>query len=160
LVNRQGPGLDHHVQKLPITAAQSQRNLKPMFDRPKTQAAEDTVAARGTEQSGGDRRRSVLHDGITIQGEWTSDGIVDFGGTFTGDLKVDTLFIAKSGRITGNVTARIVTIEGTLDGTISADSVVIKTASSVKADITTKDLVVETGSTIAGDIRCTGATTE
>ena len=128
-----------------------------MFDKITSQTAENTVASRSTEANGGDRRRSVLHDGITIQGEWTSDGIVDFGGTFTGDLKVDTLFIAKSGRITGNVTARIVTIEGTLDGRITANSVVIKTASSVKADITTRDLVVEMGSTITGNFKCTGA---
>ena len=34
-------------------------------------------------------RRSLLHDGIVIKGDWHSDGIVEFGGKFTGDLTVD-----------------------------------------------------------------------
>lgn len=131
-----------------------------MFDKTKPKSAEYPVAPQGAEPPGTDRRRSVLHDGITIQGEWTSDGIVEFGGTFTGDLQVDTLVIAKTGKITGNVTARIVTVEGTLDGTISADAVIIKTASRVHADIVTKDLAVEMGSTMTGDIKCTGTTTK
>ena len=68
----------------------------------------------------GDRRCSVLHDGITINGDWESDGIVEFGGSIVGNVTADTLVVTENGKVRGNVCARNVTIAGTLDGTTSA----------------------------------------
>jgi cytoskeletal protein CcmA (bactofilin family) len=104
-------------------------------------------------------RRSVLHEGITIKGEWTSDGIVDFGGTFEGDLTVDTLVLARNGKIKGNVRARSVTIEGRLEGTISAISVTLKTSAQVTADIVAQKLVIESGAMIEGNVASRSAQT-
>ena len=57
-------------------------------------------------------RRSLLHDGIVIKGDWHSDGIVEFGGEITGDLTVDVLVVTGTGKVDGNVRARSVTVEG------------------------------------------------
>lgn len=102
------------------------------------------------------RRRSVLHGGITIEGKWTSDGIVDFGGIFQGELNVETLALAKEGQIQGNIRAQIVTIEGTVEGTILAQSVNIKNTAKVTADIIAETIAIEAGAAFEGKISCSG----
>ena len=123
-----------------------------MFAKSQDVAEKPFSPLPGAETTAGNARRSVLHEGITIKGEWTSDGIVDFGGTFEGDLTVDTLVLARTGRIKGNVRARNVTIEGSLEGTISAISVALKTCAQVTADIVAQKLVIESGAMIEGRV--------
>jgi len=123
-----------------------------MFAKSQDTAAKASSPLPGAETAAGNSRRSVLHEGITIKGEWTSDGIVDFGGTFEGDLTVDTLVLARTGRIKGNVRARNVTIEGSLEGTNSAISVALKTCAQVTADIVAQKLVIESGAMIEGRV--------
>jgi len=123
-----------------------------MFAKSQDVAEKPFSPLPGAETTAGNARRSVLHEGITIKGEWTSDGIVDFGGTFEGDLTVDTLVLARTGRIKGNVRARSVTIEGSLEGTISAVSVSLKTSAQVTADIVAQKLVIESGAMIEGRV--------
>jgi len=123
-----------------------------MFAKSQDVAAKASSPLPGAETAAGNSRRSVLHEGITIKGEWTSDGIVDFGGTFEGDLTVDTLVLARTGRIKGNVRARNVTIEGSLEGTNSAISVALKTCAQVTADIVAQKLVIESGAMIEGRV--------
>jgi cytoskeletal protein CcmA (bactofilin family) len=130
-----------------------------MFAKSPTTPTETTPPMPSAEWSSADRRRSVLHEGITIKGEWTSDGIVEFGGTFAGDLTVDTLILTRSGQIQGNVRARTVTIEGSLEGTVSANSVSLKTSAKVTADIVAQSITIEAGATIEGHVACkSGAT--
>ena len=124
-----------------------------MFTRRNPDAKKAYVAPmRDTQQP--EKRRSVLLEGTTIKGEWTSDGIVDFSGTLIGDLTVDTLILGPSGTIIGNVKARIVTIEGTLEGTVSSNILVIKTTAKLKADINVQTVTVETGAEVDGHISC------
>lgn len=130
-----------------------------MFAKSSTIPAGPTPSTPSGGASSADRRRSVLHEGITIRGEWTSDGIVEFGGTFVGDLTVDTLVLTRSGQIKGNVKARNVTIEGSLEGTISAILVSLKPSAMVSADIAAQAMMVEPGATIEGHVACkSGAT--
>ena len=130
-----------------------------MFTKTPTPPTGTTPPMPSAEASSADRRRSVLHEGITIKGEWTSDGIVEFGGTFVGDLTVDTLVLTRSGQIKGNVRARSVTIEGSFEGTISAISVSLKTSAKVTADIVVQAITVESGAAVEGHVACkSGAT--
>ena len=125
-----------------------------MFAKSPTTPTSTTLPMPSAEASSADRRRSVLHEDITIKGEWTSDGIVEFGGTFVGDLTVDTLVLTRKGQITGNVKARSVTIEGCLEGSISAISVGLKTSAKVTADIVAQAITVEPGAKIEGHVNC------
>ena len=40
----------------------------------------DVTVSQNTNLDKKEQRHSVLHDGIVIQGDWQSDGIVEFGG--------------------------------------------------------------------------------
>lgn len=95
-------------------------------------------------------RRSVLNEGVSIRGDWTSDGVVEFGGSLVGDLTAEILVISKTGKLIGNMRTNTVTIEGHLEGTIAAIKVVIKSSASLKADVVAEDIAVEPGAQIEG----------
>ena len=93
-------------------------------------------------------RRSVLNEGVAIRGDWTSDGVVEFGGSLVGDLTAEVLVISKTGKLIGNMRANTITIEGQLEGTVSAIKVVIKSSATLKADIAAEQISVEAGAII------------
>ncbi len=99
-----------------------------------------------------DRRRTLLQEGTLIKGEFTADGIVELAGQVIGDVTVDTLVLAREGRVEGTIRARNVTVEGTLKGAVIAQTVMIKTNARVTADITCQTLGVEPGAEITGTI--------
>lgn len=147
----------HIIERRRNRSCQSKRPSQPLavrvFNNPsdyKSGLPESTSKAKVH------RRRSALHDGIKIEGTWISDGIVDFGGQFQGELTVETLVLTKDGRIRGDIRAQIVTIEGTVNGTIVAQAVNIKTTATVKADIHTESIAIESGATFEGTISCKG----
>ena len=101
----------------------------------------------------GDCRRSVLHDGITINGDWDSDGIVEFGGSIVGNVTADTLVVTESGKVKGTVWARNVTIAGALDGAISAVNVTLKRQARVTAKIEAHVITIDEGANLEGSVR-------
>lgn len=110
--------------------------------------------AAGRDLPPAERGRSVLAEGNVIKGEWVTEGITELGGAFRGDLQTDTLVLTRTGRIEGTVRARNVMIEGTLTGTVSAQSVTIRSSATVAADITCQSLSVEPGAGIEGRLSC------
>lgn len=105
------------------------------------------------QQQYGDGRRSVLHDGIKIKGDWQSDGVVEFGGEIAGNLSADVLVIAQSGRVSGTIRARSVLVEGKVNGTIFTDKLHLKSGSDVQAEMNIKSICVDAGALIQGDVR-------
>ena len=85
-----------------------------------------------------------------IRGDWTSDGVVEFGGSLVGDLTAEVLIISKTCKVSGNMRAKTVTIEGHLDGTVSATKVIIKSLASLKADIVAQEITLEPGAIVEG----------
>ena len=53
-----------------------------------SQSNNDDLTSRQSFSKEPRQRRSLLHDGIVIKGDWQSDGTVEFGGRITGDLTV------------------------------------------------------------------------
>ena len=98
------------------------------------------------------QRRSLLHDGIVIQGDWKSEGIVEFGGAIIGDLTVDVLILKGTGTIEGNVRARSVTVEGQLNGTIAAIDVVLASTATFKGEIVAESIRIDFGAIVDGDL--------
>ena len=102
------------------------------------------------------QRRSVLHDGIVIKGDWQSDGIVEFGGAITGDLTVDVLIVTSTGTVDGNVRARSVTVEGQLNGTIAAIDVALSPTAIVKGEIEAERIKIDFGAQVEGRLAAKG----
>ena len=102
------------------------------------------------------QRRSVLHDGIMIKGDWHSDGIVEFGGAITGDLTVDVLVVTSTGTVEGNVRARSVTVEGHLNGTIAAIDVILSPTAILIGEIEAEKIQVDFGAQVEGRLTAKG----
>jgi cytoskeletal protein CcmA (bactofilin family) len=102
------------------------------------------------------QRRSVLHDGIVIKGDWHSDGIVEFGGVITGDLTVDVLILTVTGKVEGNVRARSVTVEGHLNGTIAAIDVTLSPTAIVTGEIEAEKIRIDFGAQVEGFLTANG----
>ena len=117
-----------------------------MFSKPVSPKSDVPAAIlKDTQQ-----RRSVLHDGIVIKGDWQSDGIVEFGGAITGDLTVDVLIVTSTGTVDGNVRARSVTVEGQLNGTIAAIDVALSPTAIVKGEIVAERIRIDFGAQVEG----------
>ena len=101
------------------------------------------------------QRRSLLHDGIVIQGDWKSDGTVEFGGRITGDLTVDVLVVTGTGNVDGNVRARSVTVEGYLNGTIAAVEVVLGSTAVVRGEVVAEKIRIDFGANVEGHLLAT-----
>lgn len=99
-----------------------------------------------------DKRRSILHDGLTITGDLHCDGVVEFSGTIIGDLSAETLVLTKTGKIQGNIRARSITLEGEVDGSIAGHSVAIKSFARINAHITAEVISVDPGATLNGKL--------
>ncbi len=102
------------------------------------------------------QRRSVLHDGILIEGDWQSDSIVEFGGAITGDLTVDVLIVTSTGTVEGNVRARSVTVEGQLNGTIAAIDVNLSPTAIVRGEIKAERIQIDFGAQVEGRLTAKG----
>ena len=104
-------------------------------------------------------RRSLLHDGIVIKGDWYSDGIVEFGGEITGDLTVDVLIVTGTGKVDGNVRARSVTVEGHLNGTIAAVDVILASTAVFTGEIVAEKIRIDFGANVEGRLKATAKAT-
>ena len=116
----------------------------------------DVTVSQNTNLDKKEQRHSVLHDGIVIQGNWQSDGIVEFGGKIIGDLTVDVLIVTGTGNVEGNVRARSVTIEGKLNGTIAAINVSLASTAILSGKVVAQKIEINSGANVEAELRATG----
>ncbi|MDC1376547.1 polymer-forming cytoskeletal protein [Amylibacter sp.] len=116
----------------------------------------DVTVSQNTNIDKKEQRHSVLHDGIVIQGDWQSDGIVEFGGKIIGDLTVDVLIVTGTGNVEGNVRARSVTIEGKLNGTIAAINVTLASTAILSGKVVAQKIEINSGANVEAELRATG----
>ncbi|MDB4133295.1 polymer-forming cytoskeletal protein [Amylibacter sp.] len=115
----------------------------------------DVTVSQNTNLDKKEQRHSVLHDGIVIQGDWQSDGIVEFGGKIIGDLTVDVLIVTGTGNVEGNVRARSVTIEGKLNGTIAAINVNLASTAILSGKVVAQKIEINSGANVEAELRAT-----
>ena len=100
---------------------------------------------------------SLLSSDLTIIGDLNSTGEVQIDGTFTGDIKVDTLILGATANVVGEVFANSVRIHGKITGQINAKSVSLAKTAYVKGDILHEKLAIEHGAYLEGHCRRTEA---
>lgn len=97
--------------------------------------------------------RAVIGPSIMIHGEVTGDEDLLIQGNVDGsvDLEEHALTVGAEGRVKANIKARVITVEGEVEGDLRArDQVVLRSAATVKGDITAPRVVLEDGANFRG----------
>jgi cytoskeletal protein CcmA (bactofilin family) len=96
---------------------------------------------------------------VTIKGELSGSEDIYVDGRVEGSIQLsgNSLTIGPNGRIRANVTARNVTIAGTLDGNIQAsERTELRKTAVVNGDVQTRRIAIEEGAYFRGKLEITG----
>jgi len=125
-------------------------------------AAGSTTASRPTSvrtSTGIPGESATIGRSITIRGDVTGDEDLYIQGRIEGtvDLKQHNVTVGPEGRVKANIKARMVTIEGEVDGDVRGqEQVALRSASKVNGDIVAPRVVLEDGATFLGSIDMSG----
>ena len=105
-----------------------------------------------------DSLNSVIGPGSIFEGKFYISGSLKIDGKFEGEIKTeDALFVGESGKMRTNISARSVTIAGTMIGNINADEEIrLEKTGRVMGDIVAPVLHVAPGVIAQGHITITG----
>jgi cytoskeletal protein CcmA (bactofilin family) len=96
---------------------------------------------------------SLISKGCVVHGRIESDVFLRIDGHIIGDLIIsEGLIIGEHGIIEGNIKAKEIVVFGSVKGSITADSIDLKSSGDILGDIHTDSLQVETGATYIGNI--------
>lgn len=96
--------------------------------------------------------KSILSDGLKIEGNVISEGKIRIDGTIEGDVNGDYIIFGKSAVVKGNIKAKSLVIMGTVEGNIDAEKLDLKSSAKVKGDISVRELSVEPGASVDGKV--------
>jgi cytoskeletal protein CcmA (bactofilin family) len=105
--------------------------------------------------SHGTGERATIGRSITIKGEVTGDEDLLIQGRVDGsiDLKQHAITVGREGEVKANITGRIVTVEGKVEGNLSADEqVILRASATVQGDISAPRVVLEDGARFRGGV--------
>jgi cytoskeletal protein CcmA (bactofilin family) len=101
------------------------------------------------------RRVAMIGSGIQVKGDITGDENLVVDGKVDGSIKLDTneVSIGQAGRVNANISARIVKIDGRVDGDITGqEKVVISKSGNVHGNIKAPRVTLEDGAIFKGSI--------
>lgn len=98
-------------------------------------------------------RTCCLNEDVVIEGNVSSTGNLDFGGTIIGDLSANQLNLLQTACVRGNIRAERLTVAGQFFGTATASALIIASTARVEADLTCRDLSIEAGARCHGKIQ-------
>jgi cytoskeletal protein CcmA (bactofilin family) len=101
----------------------------------------------------GHRLESVLGPGVYYQGNLSGAGGVRIEGGFDGQINIQgALYIAEGAKVTAEVQAGTVTVEGNLKGNVAAAKVEILSTGRLWGDIVTTAFATEEGAFLRGQV--------
>ncbi len=96
---------------------------------------------------------TLISKGCFVTGKIESDVFVRIDGHIKGDLFIgEGLIVGEDGLIDGNISTRDIVVYGTVNGTVKAESIEIKSSGKIFGEIQTKALQVERGAVYTGMI--------
>jgi cytoskeletal protein CcmA (bactofilin family) len=96
---------------------------------------------------------TLISKGCVVHGRIESDVFVRIDGHIKGDVIIaEGLIIGEHGIIEGNIKAREIVVFGTVNGSVTADSIDIKSSGNILGELHTNSLQVETGATYIGNV--------
>ena len=100
--------------------------------------------------------RSFVGETMQVEGDLKSSGSVDVAGLINGNVFVSDLCIKESGSVRGKIESKSIEINGHIEGTLTADYVIVGKSAVIKGDIYFKStLKTEEGADIDGYIKRT-----
>ena len=123
-------------------------------------AAEETSAAPAPAKpsssgKSGARKPATIGASIVIHGDVTGeeDLVVDGSIEGTVNFKDNNLVVSENGRVTANINARIIRVDGEVKGELyGSEQVIISPSGKVKGDIRAPRVVLEDGCTFKGSV--------
>ena len=123
-------------------------------------AAEDTSAAPAAVKPSasakpGSKKPATIGSSIVIHGDVTGeeDLVVDGSIEGTVNFKDNNLVVSENGRVTANINARIIRVDGEVKGELfGSEQVVISPSGKVMGDIRALRVVLEDGCTFKGSV--------
>ncbi len=98
--------------------------------------------------------RSHVGETMQLEGDLKTSGSVDIAGLINGNMFVGETTITETGSVRGTIEARVIEINGHIEGKISADLVIVGKTAVIKGDIFFKEsLKTEEGADIDGYIK-------
>ncbi len=97
--------------------------------------------------------RATIGPSITIRGEVSGDEDLLIQGRVHGsvDLQQQTVTVGREGQVKANITGRVVTVEGEVEGDLMAqEQVILRASAQVQGDITAPRVVLEDGASFRG----------
>lgn len=102
---------------------------------------------------GGAPISTILGEKTRMQGELEFSGSMRIDGSFDGTLQGEHLIVGNSGSVHGDVRCSSCICHGQIHGQLACDSMQLKQGSYFEGTLLTRELSVEPGSTLNGDIR-------
>ena len=98
---------------------------------------------------------STISNGSSFQGDFSTSGKLIIAGKLSGSILVNgTLVLTHSGTCTGDIEAKIIIVDGVIEGNIYAEeSLVLKADSKVNGSIVTPSLTIHIGACVTGNVR-------
>ncbi len=70
-----------------------------------------------------------------------------------GNIACTLLLVGKTGRVTGDISAGLVRVEGTVHGMVASESVELQDGCTLEGDITSKTLSIDHGAVFTGSVK-------
>lgn len=103
----------------------------------------------------GSSQRAAIGQSIRIRGDVTGDEDLLIQGRVEGsvDLRNHVVTVGAEGEVKASITARVVVVEGVVEGNVSSEEqVVLRASARVKGDITAPRVVLEDGARFRGGV--------
>ncbi|MES1241675.1 MAG: polymer-forming cytoskeletal protein [Acidobacteriota bacterium] len=99
--------------------------------------------------------RATIGPSIIIKGDLSGDEDLIIEGRVEGkvDLKQHNVTVGRSGRVKADIVAKVVTVEGEVDGNVFAqEQAILRQAGAIRGNITAPRVILEDGSRFKGSI--------
>lgn len=93
---------------------------------------------------------SLIAGGVSISGDISASVDLHIDGEVTGDVRCVALVQGSAGQVTGHIHAQSARLAGLVDGSITADDLVIESSARITGDIVYERISIAPGSRIDG----------
>lgn len=97
--------------------------------------------------------RSVLASDLRIVGDISAEGTIELMGEVEGSMKAKIVIVSGEGTLSGTVSADTVELKGKMQGAIGCNGLTLRSSAQVRADVVYSTLAIESGAQIDGSFK-------